>query len=138
MHEVTYRSKVDSWLVAVLVISAAVALITVLTVGSVGSPLVALANAAILLLGVGLPMWVLIATTYTLTTANLNVRSGPFRWRIPLNEIRSVAPTRNPLSSPALSLDRLRIEYGHGKAIMISPAAREEFMHELRRRVPNV
>jgi hypothetical protein len=134
MHDVAFRSKVDWWLVAVLVISAAVALITVLTVG-VAAPL---ASAAIVLLGIGLPMWVLLATTYTLTAAHLNVRSGPFTWRIPLNEIRSVAPTRNPLSSPALSLDRLRIEYGHGKAIMISPAAREEFMQELRRRVPNV
>ena len=135
MHDVTFRSKVDSWLVAVLVISAAIALIAVLTVGIVVAPL---ASSAILLFGVGLPTWVLIATTYTLTPANLNVRSGPFTWRIPLNEIRSVAPTRNPLSSPALSLDRLRIEYGHGKSIMISPAARDEFMHELRRRVTNI
>ncbi len=138
MHDVTFRSKVDTWLVVALVISSAAGLIAVLTVGiSVSAP-VTLASAAIVVLGIGLPMWVLLATTYTFTGTHLNVRSGPFRWRIPLNEIRSVTPTRNPLSSPALSLDRLRIEYGQGKSIMISPAPREEFMQELRKREKNI
>ena len=30
----------------------------------------------------------------------------------PVAEITRITPTRNPLSSPALSLDRLRNEYG--------------------------
>jgi hypothetical protein len=45
-----------------------------------------------------------------------------------------VDSTRNPLSSPAMSLDRLRIEYGQGKAIMISPEPRAEFLRQLEHR----
>jgi hypothetical protein len=39
-----------------------------------------------------------------------------------------VEETRNPLSSPALSLDRLKITYGNGKRIMISPADKIGFL----------
>jgi hypothetical protein len=35
--------------------------------------------------------------------------------------VRAIGPTRNALSSPALSLDRLRIEYSHSLAVMVSP-----------------
>ena len=69
-----------------------------------------------------------------LTEHDLLVRSGPFRWRVPLGQIHSVTPTRNPLSSPALSLDRLRIEYGDGKWILISPRERERFLEALEAR----
>lgn len=55
--------------------------------------------------------------------------------RVPLREIRLVRSTRNPLSSPALSLDRLRIEYGR-RAIMISPDDKARFLEELQKRMP--
>jgi hypothetical protein len=53
--------------------------------------------------------------------------------RIPLGDIVEVRPTRSPLSSPALSLDRLHIRFGEGffKAAMISPADRQELLGEL-------
>jgi hypothetical protein len=77
----------------------------------------------------------MLSTRYTLTESELRIVSGPFRWRIPLQEIRSVTPTRNPLSSPALSLDRLRIEYGNGNWIMVSPRDKERFLKELQTRL---
>ena len=51
-----------------------------------------------------------------ITDTDLVVRSGPFHWTIPLRSVRSVVPTRNPLSSPAVSLDRLRIEHRDARA----------------------
>jgi hypothetical protein len=51
-----------------------------------------------------------------------------------MRDIRTVTPTRNPLSSPALSLDRLRIDYGRGRRIMVSPRDPGAFLRELRRR----
>jgi membrane protein YdbS with pleckstrin-like domain len=68
---------------------------------------------------------------YLLTEQELVVRSGLVRQRIPYTEITRVTPTRNPLSSPALSLDRLRIERRSGRAIMISPDERDDFLREL-------
>lgn len=60
----------------------------------------------------------------------LIIRFGVVRRRIPLSDIREVHPTHNPLSSPALSLDRLaiRIDDGYMGMSLISPAQREEFL----------
>ena len=63
------------------------------------------------------------------------MRAAFFRWRIPLDQIIEVYPTHNPLSSPALSLDRLRINYKRpsGKTwwVMISPKEKEQFLDDL-------
>lgn len=67
---------------------------------------------------------------YLLTDNELVVRSGVIRWRVPLDKIEKVDPTRNPLSSPAWSLDRLMIRYGK-KGIMISPRERSRFLDDL-------
>jgi hypothetical protein len=61
------------------------------------------------------------------------VRFGICRQRIPLADISEVHPTHNLLSAPALSLDRLHVQHGHGlfKAVMISPADRNLFLDDL-------
>jgi hypothetical protein len=43
-------------------------------------------------------------------------------------DITAITPTSNPLSSPALSLDRLRIDYGKGRSVMISPRDKQGFL----------
>jgi hypothetical protein len=70
---------------------------------------------------------------YGLAPDRLTVRFGLCRQHIELAKILKVTPTNNPLSSPALSLDRLRIQFGPGMldAIMISPAKRDQFLDEL-------
>jgi hypothetical protein len=70
---------------------------------------------------------------YGLDDTHLLVRFGICRKRIPLVDILEVNPTHNPLSSPALSLDRLRVQFGPGafQAVMISPAERNRFLDEL-------
>jgi hypothetical protein len=62
------------------------------------------------------------------------VRSGPFRWTIALDDIHAVTPSRDLRSGPALSLDRLRIEYGPGREILISPRDQSGFLHDLEHR----
>ena len=85
----------------------------------------ALANVAlaggIFLLAVALPLWLLLGTFYRIDDEHLRIRSGPFRWTIRLRDITSVRPSRSPISSPALSLDRLEITYGAGQRILVSP-----------------
>ncbi len=72
--------------------------------------------------------------SYEITVSNLLVQSGLFRYRIPLSSIERVHPTRNPLSAPAWSLDRLRINYrkkGKITFALISPENKEAFLREL-------
>jgi hypothetical protein len=137
MADTVYRSQVDSWLLVVFALSALAAVGACLSLLFYGSYLEWMVGALTLGLGIGLPLWILQSTTYTVTTGFLVIRSGPFHWGVPLRQIKKITPTRNPLSSPALSLDRLRIEYSDVKAIMISPENRKEFLADLRSRGVN-
>jgi membrane protein YdbS with pleckstrin-like domain len=132
-----HHSKVDLWLIVVIALSLATSTGAVLAVFLKGGvPAAVLASTALLVLvaGIGLPLWVLLGTRYELTPERLLIRCGPFRWTVPVREIRAVTPTRNPLSSPALSLDRLRIDYGRGSSVMISPRDKARFLADLEQR----
>lgn len=74
------------------------------------------------------PVWLYLTTAYEVDEERLLIRSGPFRWNILLSEIAKVEPSRSVLSSPALSLDRIRIEYGVNKFVLVSPMEKEEFI----------
>jgi hypothetical protein len=126
-----YKSKIDAWLLVVLVIAMIVSLFAAATVLAVASPMAWTVAAFVAGVGVGLPLWLLLSTHYTLGHGQLVVRSGPFKWYISLTDITGITPTSNPLSSPALSLDRLRIDYGRGKSLMISPRNKEEFIRDI-------
>ncbi|MFC4728952.1 PH domain-containing protein [Coralloluteibacterium thermophilus] len=129
---IVHRSKVDAWLLVVLVLVVVVPLFASAVLLADGS---AAAWVALPLVAPGavLPAWLLLGTRYVLQLGLLTVRCGPFAWRVPLAEVTGMHPTRNPLSSPALSLDRLRIDYGVGRSIMVSPRDRARFVEDLER-----
>src|SRR5690554_1121951 len=129
-----YASKIDTWLTLVIVSIVVACFIVFISVASSGSIVAILVSASALIFGAGLPLWLMKSTVYTLTDETLFVKSGPFKWQVPVNQIKSVTPTSNPLSSPALSLDRLRIEYGRWGSIMISPKDKEAFIQDLEAR----
>ena len=87
--------------------------------------------AGVLALGAVFPLWVLVSTRYVLRSDRLDVHSGPLHWRIALREIERALPSHAAWSSPALSLERIRIDYGRGRSIMISPRDRAMFLREL-------
>ncbi len=98
-----------------------------------------LALSVLLAASAAFPIWLLYSTDYRLTARELVVRAGPFHWTIALDSIEEVFPTHNPLSSPACSLDRLRIRYGgSGFGIMISPEDKSRFLQELQAREPQL
>ena len=121
-----HRSKIDAWFVVVMVIAAVFTLLVTLRTASPG-PFTALALGG----AAALSAWIALSTRYTLDESFLTVRCGPFCWRIPLQDIHRITPSRNPISSPALSLDRLRIEYGEARSLLISPRHSERFIREL-------
>ncbi|MBW7932612.1 MAG: PH domain-containing protein [Gemmatimonadaceae bacterium] len=85
--------------------------------------------------GVVLLMYVLYRTThYTFGDSALHVRCGPITVDAPYDAIRRAAPSSSLMSGYAMSLDRIEIEYGDGATMLISPADREGFLAELRRR----
>jgi len=81
----------------------------------------------LMLLAAILPIWLLVSTRYVVEKELLTIKSGPFRWKIRLDEIESLKATRSPLSSPALSLDRVLIRYRNGRRVMVSPEDKQKF-----------
>ncbi|OYQ45940.1 hypothetical protein CHU92_01805 [Flavobacterium cyanobacteriorum] len=63
----------------------------------------------------------------------LHIKTGLFiSGKINIQDIKSVTKTYNPLSAPALSINRLEIKYGNNyDYALISPKNREEFVQQL-------
>jgi hypothetical protein len=124
-----FVSKRDAWIVAVLWAASLVdfGIAAWLWLGLRGAPAFV---APLLLVAGAFQLHVLYATDYTVESDVLRVRASFFRWRIPLAAIDSIEPTRNPLSSPACSLDRLLVRYG-AKRIMVSPLDQPGFLRAL-------
>lgn len=125
-----FKSAVDWWYY-LLIIVIAIVLLVIMGPAIRSGQLSILPALGILLLPLGLPIWLLFSTDYRVSGETLHIRTGPFSWKIPLAEIHSVEPSRSPLSSPALSLDRIEIHYGKSKQILISPADREGFLEAI-------
>lgn len=84
----------------------------------------------------GFTIWIWFSTGYTVTEQELLIRSAFLTWRVPLPAITGVQRTMNPLSSPALSLNRLQIRWAKRRSVMISPADQDAFLQLLRERCP--
>ena len=122
-----FRSKIDLWLLIVLVTTAVIPITQAMAALQNGANWIPQALISGLL-GVSF-LWLLFSTKYTINQDTLIIQSGPFRWRIPKKEITQVTPSKSLISSPALSLDRLRIEYAGGrKSILISPKDKSGFL----------
>lgn len=133
-----FSSKIDLWLWATLVLVLGACAFAVWAIGMHGPAVALVAMLAVCALTLALPLWVVMGTHYELAEHDLLIRSGPFRWRVPLAQIRSVATSRSVLSAPALSLDRLCIVYGRAGSILISPRDKLQFLSELQRRCPGI
>jgi len=94
-----------------------------------------LALVAIPLLGAtAFIIWVLHRTEYELGPSVLVIHCGPLHWSIPADSIYEVYPTCDPISAPALSLERLRINYviDHRRfSVLISPDDKHAFLATL-------
>lgn len=92
---------------------------------------------AILVVMDGLMLWVLYGTGYFVTRELLLIRCGPLAFRVPLADIEAISPTCSLLSSPACSIDRLKIVYGLSKQnLMISPADKPGFLSAIVKQCP--
>jgi hypothetical protein len=133
---VRYNSKKDAWLIGIIAVAFLITLISlVLTLITPG----ALQQGGWVSVVVVVVVWAFIGSLiwplyYAITPSVLVVRSGLLHWEIPLSSIQQVHPSHNMLASPALSLDRLRIEYiqnGKTRYMLISPKDKPGFLRDL-------
>lgn len=123
----SYKSKVDWWLVLILL---AVFAFPIVQGIQTKEYLLSAIFAGLILL-----FWILGSTLkYKIQDEYLSV----WTTKIDIKTIRKVYATRNPLSSPALSINRLAIVYNKYDEILISPEDREDFISELLKVNPSI
>ena len=132
----TFNSKIDLWLSIVLFLLIGLSIYTVIEILSNQTNLIDyLISIFMVLLGVILPIALIISTKYVVDGNLLIIKAGFFKWEVNILEITEVRKTKNPLSSPALSLDRIEIKYKNNKKIMISPNNLEEFLKAINQKL---
>ena len=135
MGSVTFRSRLDGWVLGSLLSAAALQIVVLIVLVRV-APKALFVVAPLWIAFMASVLWLYRATLYEVTDDRLIVRSGIANLEIPLPDIETIKPTRNPMSAPAWSLDRLLITYGQGKTCMISPGDKAGFLRLLREREP--
>ena len=127
-----YESKVDWWIPALLFGGLAVA-----TGDWIAAEADDWRDGAVLLSAWVLSIWIFFNTYYELRRDILFIRCGPFWRSVTISDIQSAEPTRNPLASMALSLDRIAIKVASGRGVMISPRDKARFLQDLaKKRAP--
>ena len=126
-----FKSAVDWWFYAIIGISILLGIISLWPIVQIGDSGSIALGVGTSLLTFGLPIWLLLSTEYRIDSNTLFIRSGPFRWTVPIQEIHNIEPSRSVLSSPALSLDRFKITYGSDKQVLVSPKRRDQFIQAL-------
>ncbi len=126
-----FKSKIDKWLLFCLILSVIACLLgafVALKIGGSGNYVFAV---FMLVAGAGFPLWIIFSTQYIVEGENLEITSGPFTWKIPIDSITALRDSKSILANPALSLDRLEIVYGEDKAILVSPVDKMKFIEKL-------
>ncbi|WP_133405378.1 PH domain-containing protein [Parashewanella tropica] len=132
--QLIFRSKVDVWLMIVLLFSVVIGTFTALkmiidhfSIFNLGMGIIIFVIAAYL------PLWLFARTYYKIDEqhSHLYIQSGPFRWFIPFAEIHAIDESRNLIASPALSMERLKISYSNNQSILVSPKEKGKFRKTL-------
>ncbi|MEX0360753.1 MAG: PH domain-containing protein [Allomuricauda sp.] len=83
-------------------------------------------------------LYLFFSISYVITGKELLINYGAFyQKKIIVGSITRIKETRNPLSSPAASLDRLEISYDSG-FILVSPKNKKGFIDHIKSLVPEV
>lgn len=129
---VVYRSKVDWWLM-VLVFGT---FIYGIAEGVLESDYILL---SIMILIIFIIFFLFSQIRYIINNGVLEIKGGLSSSRVPVSDIKSVCKTCNPLSAPALSVNRLEIKYGNSfDYLLISPGDSTKFVAELIKFNPNI
>ena len=93
----------------------------------------------LLLVTFALILHMFLTTIYTIDNDKLKIKSGFFSYKpIEISEIKRITKTNNIISSPAASFDRIEIQYGKFKSIILSPKDKLNFCKDLNELNPEI
>lgn len=132
MAQKTYKSKIDLWLLILLVVG-------------FGAPLIYMTVREPHWIGpvIWLPLTIFVISSvtnirYIIEGDMLLIRNIGFKMAVPIRSIRRVEETSSLLASPAASLDRLEIVYNRYDSVLVSPRDKSGFITDLRAINPEI
>ena len=130
---ITYRTKIDWWLGILLGGTIVLMLYIVIEPLIHGEGLqLGMTIVCVITLLIVLPLFFI---KYTFYSTHLLISCGIYgKERVEYHLIRQMKETKNPISSAAMSLDRLQIDYmekGYHQTVLISPVRKKEFIEKL-------
>ena len=132
----SYRTRIDLWLAVLILIPVAIEVKIGIDSVMEGKPNWLVIGTLSLILLIFIP---LVFMRYTLYNDYILVQCYIFGTeRIPYESITNIKKTWNPLSSAAMSLRRIQIDYtvnGRHEIMLISPVKRDEFLREVEKRM---
>lgn len=137
-HTIVYPSAVDWWLACLLAapvvgcIGLGFALVGMGRPGDASTMFLVAAGITAITLVFAVPC------RYTLLADTLSVRCGLIAYSIPYATIRSLSRSSTLASGPAMSIRRVVVETQSGRRHILSPKNREQFMIDVRARVPEI
>ncbi|MBS4538927.1 PH domain-containing protein [Clostridium sp. D2Q-11] len=82
--------------------------------------------------------WLWFGTGYYIEDEMIRIKCGPFRSKVNIKDIELIKKTNNPISSPALSLDRIELKSANRLLAIISPKDKMKFAEVLKEKNPNI
>lgn len=127
-----YRSKI-SWIIYIPLIVSLIPLIVIIIVEDIW--LVGLVFLPVVMF----ISYIFLKTKYMITGDVLYIQCGfLYNQQIKISSIRQIKETNNPISSPALSLDRIEIKFDKYNSVLISPKGKEMFIKHLQQINPAI
>ncbi len=123
----TYKSKIDWWLLLLILVIFGYPILEGIQTNQYGLSIIMISILIVM-------FWMFSKIKYVIEGTMLKV------WgvKIDIHSIKRIYKTNNPLSSPALSLDRIAIVYNTYDEVLISPKLKKEFVEELLKINPNI
>lgn len=125
-----FHTKIDWWILGFIIAMTGLLIQLLFTMYAKGTMVEYPEHSVVYILTIAVIWWPVLNTRYIIQDEILTIHSLFLKWRIPLANIQKISKTNNSISSPALSLDRLKIEYikdGKIKQVLVSPRDQQAF-----------
>lgn len=83
-------------------------------------------------------LWIWFGTGYRIEDEKIQIKNGPFKWRVKIQDINSISKRKSLLATPALSVERLVLQYGKYNEMLLSPKNEKEFVELLLAKNPQI
>ncbi|WP_287907434.1 PH domain-containing protein [Acinetobacter sp.] len=126
-----FHTKIDWWVLGFLIAMTGLLVQLLFTMYAKGTMVEYPEHTTVYILTIAVIWWPVFNTRYMIQDGTLSISCLFLKWHIPLASIQKITPTHHSIASPALSLDRLKIEYekeGEIKQVLISPRNQHVFI----------